>query len=74
MVTRNRTGGSLDLELIAKLREAALCAVRVFNDPHVTFKSETFIVLMMIAWTYLLHAYYRRKRIEYRHFSPCQII
>jgi hypothetical protein len=41
----------------------------VFNDPHVAFKSETFIVLMVIAWTYLLHAHYRKKRVEYRYFS-----
>ena len=24
---------------------------------------------MIIAWTYLLHAYYRRERVEYRHFA-----
>lgn len=69
MATRNRTVGSLALELLAKSREAALCAIRVFNDPHVAFKSETFIVLMIIAWTYLLHAHYRRKGVEYRYFS-----
>jgi hypothetical protein len=51
-----------------KSREAALTAIRVFNDPQVSFKSETFIVLMTIAWTYLLHAYYRGKRVEYRYF------
>jgi hypothetical protein len=55
--------------LVAKSREAALCAIRVFNDPQVTFKSETFIVLMVIAWTYLLHAHYRGKKIEYRYFE-----
>lgn len=69
MAPRNRTVGSLALELLAKSREAALCAIRVFNDPHVAFKSETFIVLMVIAWTYLLHAYYRKKRVEYRYFK-----
>jgi hypothetical protein len=66
---RNRTIGSVKLELITKSREAALCAIRTFNDPQVQFKSETFIVLMMIAWTYLLHAYYRSRRIEYRYFE-----
>ncbi|KVD77000.1 hypothetical protein WS62_31255 [Burkholderia sp. ABCPW 14] len=69
MSTRNRTVGSLALELLAKSREAALCAIRAFNDPHTSFKSETFIVLMVIAWTYLLHAHYRRKRVEYRYFT-----
>lgn len=69
MATRIRTVGSLADELLAKSREAALCAIRVFNDPHVSFKSETFIVLMNIAWTYLLHAHYRKKAIEYRYFK-----
>jgi hypothetical protein len=35
----------------------------------VTFKSETFIVLMTIAWTYLLHAWFRGKAVEYRYFK-----
>lgn len=52
-----------------KSREAALTAIRVFNDPQVHFKSETFIVLMVIAWTYLLHAYYRAKKVEYRYYK-----
>jgi hypothetical protein len=67
MGARNRSVGSLAAELVAKSREAALCAIRIFNDPHVAFKSETYIVLMVIAWTYLLHAYYRRKKVEYRY-------
>jgi len=33
------------------------------------FKSESFIVLSNIAWTYLLHSYYRSKKIEYRYYS-----
>lgn len=46
-----------------------LCAIRTFNDPQVSFKSESFIVLSVIAWTYLLHAYFRENRIEYRYFD-----
>ncbi len=68
MAKRKRSVGSIRNELIRKSREAALCAIRVFNDPQVSFKSETFIVLMIIAWTYLLHAYYRSKSIEYRYY------
>lgn len=52
-----------------KSREAALTAIRVFNDPQVAFKSETYIVLMIIAWTYLLHAYYRGRKVEYRYYK-----
>lgn len=69
MPRRRRSIGSIRAELVSKSREAALNAIRVFNDPQVTFKSEAFIVLMIIAWTYLLHAHYRGKRIEYRYFT-----
>lgn len=40
---RIRSIGSLAAELVSKSRESALCAIRVFNDPHVSFKSETSI-------------------------------
>lgn len=66
---RNRRVGSIKSELIKKSREAALAAVQIFNNPNITFKSETYIVLMIIAWTYLLHAYYKSNSIEYRYFS-----
>ena len=69
MASRRRSIGSVRAELIAKSREAALSAIRVFNDPMTQFKSETYIVLMMIAWTYLLHAYLRQEGIEYRYFQ-----
>lgn len=55
--------------LLEKSREAALNAVQTFNNPLTTFKTETFIVLMVISWTYLLHAYYRSQGIEYRHLE-----
>jgi hypothetical protein len=61
--------GSIKSELIVKSKEAALSATKIFNDPLIKFKSETFIVLINIAWTYLLHAYYRSKGIEYRYFK-----
>lgn len=60
---------SVSDELIGKSRESALAAVQIFNNPLITFKSEMFIVLMIIAWTYLLHAYYRKKGVEYRYFE-----
>ena len=62
-------GPSVHRELLVKSREAALNAVQTFNNPLTTFKAETFIVLMNIAWTYLLHAYYRRQKVEYRYFN-----
>jgi hypothetical protein len=66
---RKRSIGSVKNYLILRSREATLSAIGVFNDPLVKFKSETFIVLMVIAWMYLLHAYYRSKNIDYRYFD-----
>lgn len=64
---RIRRIGSISDELLYKSREAALAAVQIFNNPQILFKSEIFIVAMCIAWTYLLHAYYRKNKIEYRY-------
>lgn len=69
MPPRKRTVGSVKAELVSKSREAALSAIKIFNDPLISFKSEAYIVLMVIAWTYLLHAYYREKGIEYRYYK-----
>ena len=60
---------SVKAELLRKSREAALNAVQSFNNPLTTFKTESFIVLMVIAWMYLLHAYYRHKGVEYRYYQ-----
>lgn len=60
---------SIKEELLNKSREAALASVQIFNNPNVSFKSETFILLMIVAWTYLLHAYYRDKKIDYRYYT-----
>ncbi len=64
---RPKRVGSIKNELIKKSREAALAAVQIFNNPNINFKSESYIVLMIIAWTYLLHAYYKDKKVEYRY-------
>ena len=69
MAKRKRRFGSLATELVGKAREAMLTAVQIFNNPQIEFKSELFIVTTVIAWTYLLHAYYRRQGIEYRKFE-----
>jgi hypothetical protein len=60
---------SIALELVTQSQDAALSGVQVFNNPLIRFKSETFIVLMNIAWTYLLHAHYRRAGVEYRYYT-----
>lgn len=66
---RKRLVGSIKQELLNKSRESALAAVQIFNNPNIIFKSETYIVLIVIAWTYLLHAYYRDNKIEYRYYK-----
>lgn len=62
MNKRIRRVGSIKSELLKKSREAALAAVQIFNNPNISFKSESYVVLMIIAWTYLLHAYFRARK------------
>lgn len=66
---RRRRIKSVADELVYKSREAALAAVQIFNNPQINFKSEIFIVIIIIAWTYLLHAYFRKNKIEYRYYN-----
>lgn len=69
MTKRIRRVGSIKNELLRKSREAALAAVQIFNNPNIAFKSESYIVLMIIAWTYLMHAYFRDQKIEHRYYD-----
>jgi hypothetical protein len=68
-MARKRRYGSIKFELLKKSREAAIAAVQIFNNPNIYFKSELFIVTIVIAWTYFLHAYYRGKKIDYRYYN-----
>lgn len=54
-------------ELLIKAREAMIAAVHTFNSAGLYFRAELFIVTAIIAWTYLLHAYYKREGIDYRY-------
>ena len=54
-------------ELLIKAREAMIAAVHTFNSAGLTFRAELFIVTCIIAWTYLLHAWFRREGIDYRY-------
>jgi hypothetical protein len=38
--------------------DSALLAVEVYNKPRTTFRSEAFIVLMVMAWTRIFHAHF----------------
>jgi len=52
-------------ELLIKAREAMIAAVHAFNSAGLHFRAELFIVTSIIAWTYLMHAYYKREGIDY---------
>lgn len=54
-------------ELLIKAREAMIAAVQNFNSAGMTFRGEIFLVTAVIAWTYLVHAWFRREGIDYRY-------
>lgn len=54
-------------ELLVKAREAMIAAVHTFNSAGLHFRAELFIVTAIIAWTYLMHAFYKREGIDYRY-------
>lgn len=56
-------------ELLVKAREAMIAAVHTFNSAGLTFRAELFTVTAIIAWTYLLHAWFKREGIDYRHMT-----
>ena len=60
-------------ELLIKAREAMIAAVQTFNSAGPYFRAELFIVTSIIAWTYLMHTYFKREGIEYRHIKGGEI-
>tara|TARA_R110002074_G_scaffold209933_1_gene378944 strand:- start:236 stop:1429 length:1194 start_codon:yes stop_codon:yes gene_type:complete len=60
-----RTGLSIyGDERLIRSREAMILAVNAFNNPAIAFKTEVFAMLACVAWTYLLHEYYDRKKVK----------
>jgi Protein of unknown function (DUF3644) len=53
-----------DHERLIRSREAMILAVQVFNSPAMCFKTEVFAMLANVAWTYLLHEYFERKKFK----------
>ncbi len=45
--------------ILENSRNSALNAVETYNRPNSKFRIENFIILMVIAWTKLFHAYYQ---------------
>lgn len=54
-------------QLVQKAAEAMKSAVAIFNNPSIQWKAEIFIVNAVIAWTYLMHAYYKTKGVNYQY-------
>jgi len=51
-------------QLLQKARNAAILAVEFYNKPSVTFKSEGYITMMIIAWTSLFHACFLKNKVK----------
>lgn len=51
-------------ERLIRARESMIVAVQIFNSPMLKFKTKIFAVLAYIAWTYLMHEYYDRRKVK----------
>lgn len=51
--------------LIVKAKESGILAIDIYNRPMTSFRSQGFIVMMIIAWTSLLHAIFENEGIDY---------
>ena len=47
--------------ILENSRNSALSAVEIYNRPNSKFRIENYIILMVIAWTKLFHAYFQIK-------------
>ena len=56
-------------ELVTKSREAALLAVQVYNNPLLQFRTPSFIVHMIIAYTAMFHAIFEEEETDYRYYG-----
>lgn len=51
--------------LVEKAKESAVLAVSIYNSTQESFRSQGYIVLMIIAWTALLQAIFEQEGIDY---------
>jgi len=65
-----KTGKQREIEEhVKKAREAQIAAIQIFNNPAINFRAEIFIVLTVIAWTYLFHAFFRKCGVDFRYYK-----
>lgn len=55
--------------LVVKAREAAMLAIDIYNRPATIFRTEGFTVMMIIAWTSLLHAIFEKNGEDYVYYK-----
>lgn len=55
--------------LVDKARESAILAIDIYNRPMTTFRTQGFTVMMVIAWTSLLHAIFEQNGIDYCYYK-----
>jgi len=51
--------------LVLKAREAAIHALDSYNRPRTVFRTEGFVVMMVIAWRSLFHAIFSKRDIDF---------
>lgn len=51
-------------ELIIKAKDSAILAIDIYNRPVVSFRSQGYIVMMIIAWTALFHAIFEMDNVD----------
>lgn len=51
-------------DLLVKARDSSLLAVETYNRPSASFRVHAYIVLMQIAWTAAMLAYFEKKRAK----------
>lgn len=50
---------------VVKARESALAAIQNYNNPTATFRTGTYLILMIVAYTSLFHAIFEREAVSY---------
>jgi hypothetical protein len=55
--------------LVDKAKEAAILAIDIYNRPMTAFRTQGFTVMMIIAWTSLLHAIFEQTGVDYYHYD-----
>ncbi|MCC8167007.1 MAG: DUF3644 domain-containing protein [Planctomycetes bacterium] len=55
--------------LVNKARECAILAIDIYNRPMTSFRSHGFTVMMIIAWTSLMHAIFEKCGIDYFYYD-----